>query len=757
MEKPSEHRQFGGRIILVAGLPCSGKGTQCKLLARESGFLHISLGDVVRKAVEDASELGRQAKQFLDQGSLLPDDLAAAFVLDQLQKAGHDSPGCLLDGFPRTAGQAQKLIDMGIVVDRMVLFEVADSVLVARAPGRRIDPETGDIYHLQHVPPPSEIGARLVRRDYDGDQDTFLDRLKSNHERIREVLPFFKNKITTVDANAEPGAVLAAVKKCLAETIRPQDDDEWPEDEPMLAPSSGMQPYLTVTPTVDAANEGGARTVVVNVHMPDEQSRVPVDVCCVIDISGSMGQSATPANDESSGEDLGLSVLDIVKHAVKAVMAVLQDCDRMSLVAFDDKAETVFALREMSANGRDQATEALNSLRPKGQTNLWDGIHAGMESLREEVHGSVGRRKTLLVLTDGQPNISPPRGHQHELRLYRDSYPDFSFQINTFGFGYDLDSELLTDLACEGNGTFAFIPDAVIVGTTFVNSVANALSTWAQSTQVHLMLEKGASFNGPVTGAGQVTEASWGRVLNLGPLQLGQDRNFAVPLLLPPGEEPYLEVVLKYSIPGMGSQQTNLRAADRTATADAAVAELRSQVVEVIFRVVREAAANRGKAAQQTLEALSGRLVAATSSCSDQKLVALRADVEGRVAKALKGKDRFNRWGKHYLRALARAHQLQMCTNFMDPGLQIYGGTLFRDLRAQGDDAFLSLPAPTPAQDETSLPCDRCGQMTPFCNYAEHASICGTGRQAATPAAQPSAPRPPAADMQTYYAGSGGG
>jgi len=522
------------------------------------------------------------------------------------------------------------------------------------------------------------------------------------------------------------------------ESVSVQQDDERPTDELMSAPSSGVQPALTVTPTVDVANEGGACTVVVNVHMPDEQTRVPMDVCCVIDISGSMGQLATPANDESSAAQGGLSVLDIVKHAVKAVICILEDCDRMSLVAFDDKAETVFALHEMNTSGRDQATEALNSLHPKGQTNLWDGIHAGMETLREEVPGSIARRKTLLVLTDGQPNISPPRGHLHELRLYRDSCPDFSVQINTFGFGYDLDSELLTDLASDGNGTFAFIPDAVIVGTTFVNSVANALSTWAQSTQVHLMLENGAAFNGPVVGAGQATEASWGRILNLGPLQLGQARNFAVPLVLPPGIEPYLEVVVKYTIPGMGSQQSSFHAAGRTAIVDAFVAELRSQVVDVALEVVREAAANRGKAAQQMLEALAGRLVAAMSGCSDQQLAALKADVEGRMAKALKGKDRFHRWGKHYLRALARAHQLQMCTNFMDPGLQIYGGTLFRDLRAQGDAAFLSLPAPTPAQDETPLPCD-------------------TGMPAATPAAQPSSQPPSSANMRTYYAGSGGG
>jgi len=757
MDTPSEHNPHGGRIVLVAGPPCSGKGTQCKLLARELGFLHVSLGDVVRKAVEDATDLGRQAQPFLDQGSFVPDDLAVEFVRNQLQQAaGHNSTDYLLDGFPRTAAQARKLIDMGVVVDRMVLLEVADSVLVARAPGRRIDPETGDIYHLEYAAPPVEIGARLVSRAYDDDKDAFHTRLNTNRERIKEVLPFFKDKVVTVDATAEPAAVLAAVKQALAKSIVMQDDDEWPEDEPMSAPSNGIQLALQVSPTADVAKEGGPCTVAVSVHMPDERTRVPVDMCCVIDISGSMGQSATPANEESSAaQDMGLSVLDIVKHAVKAVMGVLEDSDRMSLVAFDDKAETVFSLHEMSASGREQATEALNSLRPKGQTNLWDGIHTGMETLREDKPGSADRRKTLLVLTDGQPNISPPRGHLHELRLYRDSHPEFSFQINTFGFGYDLDSELLTDLASDGNGTFAFIPDAVIVGTTFVNSVANALCTWAQSTQVHLMLENGATFNGPVVGAGQATEASWGRVLNLGPLHLGQTRNFAVQLLLPAGIEPYLEVVVKYSIPQIGCQQTGLRAASRTATADAAVAELRSRVVEVGFEVVREAAANRGKAAQQALQALSDRLVAATSSCNDEQLLALRADVEGRMAKALKGKDRFNRWGKHYLRALARAHQLQVCTNFMDPGLQTYGGTLFKELRAQGDAAFLNLPAPTPAQDETSLPCDRCGQMIPFCNYAEHARTCGTGAPAAPPAAP--AQRAPAPNMQTYYAGSGGG
>merc|ERR1711967_72593 len=106
----------------------------------------------------------------------------------------------------------------------------------------------------------------------------------------------------------------------------------------------------------------------------------------------------------------------------------------------------------------------------------------------------------------------------------------------------------------------------------------------------------------------------------------------------------------------------------------------------------------------------------------------LKADVEGRASKALLGADRFNRWGKHYLRAFTRAHKLQNCTNFMDKSLQDYGGTLFKALRAEGDSTFLSLPPPQPSRPVAAQ------------------------RRPSAPAA--SAPAP---DMSVYYGGSGGG
>merc|ERR1712046_299843 len=116
------------------------------------------------------------------------------------------------------------------------------------------------------------------------------------------------------------------------------------------------------------------------------------------------------------------------------------------------------------------------------------------------------------------------------------------------------------------------------------------------------------------------------------------------------------------------------------------------------------------------------------------------------MLKALKGKERFNRWGKHYLRALARAHQVQQCTNFMDPGLQVYGGELFRALRDIGDEAFLSLPPPKPSK---ALP--------PVALVAPTPTPPPPAARASWSGPSPARQRTPSPQMSTYYAGSGGG
>jgi hypothetical protein len=393
----------------------------------------------------------------------------------------------------------------------------------------------------------------------------------------------------------------------------------------------------------------------------------------------------------------------------------------------------------MTGGGKAQAIHSLESLKPSGGTNLWGGLLVGMDALRCE--SNTNRKKSVLLLTDGRPTVTPPRGFVGELKFYLETHADFSYQLNTFGFGYGLSSDLLRDLAEEGNGTFAFIPDARIVGTCFINCVANAVTNFTQKASLHLLLKNGCEFAGPVAGEMPVLETDWGRVVSLGPLLYGQVRNVVVPLRLPPGSDPYLDVVLSWpDQKDYGEVRVNSTASNRNITDEAIVAVARCLLVSKTLQAIELGSADKGNAANNVLLTLIGQLasleclVRNKPSPSALRMSSLLEDARGRITKALNGKDRFNRWGRHYLRAVTRAHQIEQCTNFMDPGLQPYGAEFFKSVVEEGGQIFLGLPPPTKGQTRNQPP-------QPPKNHNNHRP--------------PSPPAVPA--MDTYYAGSGGG
>lgn len=122
------------------------------------GLEHISVGDLLREQVADGTPIGLKAKEFMDSGNLVPDELVVEMVVDTLGKA---EKGWLLDGYPRSSSQAQALEKLGIRPDVVLLINVPDEAIIDRVVGRRLDPETGDIYHMTFKPPPAEIVDRL--------------------------------------------------------------------------------------------------------------------------------------------------------------------------------------------------------------------------------------------------------------------------------------------------------------------------------------------------------------------------------------------------------------------------------------------------------------------------------------------------------------------------------------------------------------------------------------------------------------------
>lgn len=202
-------------IVVIAGPPAAGKGTQCDKIKTKFGYVHLSTGDILRENVKTGTELGKKAKGYMDSGALVPSELIVDLVKDRLKQADVQARGCLLDGFPRAPDQAKALADAGIKVQKFLLIKVPDETLVERGCGRRLDPVTGDIYHLKFKPPPADVVSRLVHRS--DDQETAIrERLKNYHSQIDGILPYFKDVAVNIDGTGKPDDVFKLIDEGLA-------------------------------------------------------------------------------------------------------------------------------------------------------------------------------------------------------------------------------------------------------------------------------------------------------------------------------------------------------------------------------------------------------------------------------------------------------------------------------------------------------------------------------------------------------------
>ena len=210
--------------LIFIGPPGSGKGTQAKRLAATHGVPHISTGDMLREAIADGTELGLKAAPVVASGGLVPDDLMVGIIKDRLNKADAKK-GFILDGFPRTVGQAEKLENLvgnGAGGVRVVQLLVPDDVIVKRIALRRSCPQCGAIYHLETAPPRNDQvcdrdGAELIARPDDNEQ-AVRTRLEAFRKQTLPVATFYKTKsvLRQVDGVGPADQVFERIEKSLS-------------------------------------------------------------------------------------------------------------------------------------------------------------------------------------------------------------------------------------------------------------------------------------------------------------------------------------------------------------------------------------------------------------------------------------------------------------------------------------------------------------------------------------------------------------
>ncbi len=210
--------------IIMLGAPGAGKGTQAKMIADKYSIPHISTGDIFRANIKNGTELGKKAKEYMDKGLLVPDELTVDLVIDRVAQ-DDCANGYVLDGFPRTIPQAesldQALTERNEKIDYAINVEVPDENIINRMSGRRACLACGATYHIVHIPTKVEgicdrCGAELVLRD-DDKPETVKNRLDVYHDQTQPLIEYYSNKgaLVEVDGTKEMSEVFADIVNIL--------------------------------------------------------------------------------------------------------------------------------------------------------------------------------------------------------------------------------------------------------------------------------------------------------------------------------------------------------------------------------------------------------------------------------------------------------------------------------------------------------------------------------------------------------------
>lgn len=382
-------------------------------------------------------------------------------------------------------------------------------------------------------------------------------------------------------------------------------------------------------------------------------------IICVVDTSSSMNMLIENVVADSPP----YTRLDLVKHSLRTIFKSLNNGDYFGIVTFATEANVILNPKEITDDNKLHTDNIIEGIRAFGSTNLWDGLKTSIDLMRENVKANYNGN--IFVLTDGLSNIDPPRGVISTLKRYLGEM-DSRYSVNLFGYGYNLDSELLWKIANMMNGIYGFIPDASMIGTIFVNAMANVLSR----LYTRLTIE---------------TDERYVRVIgydnNYGSININETKH--IMLEVHDCDEINVRV---YGDNELFERFLVLNQNDLNFDEYVKYCRL-ARVPELIKSLMKDCDLSEFETFYETCKGYDSL---------ENLRIDLKSDdsSEGQVWKAISNREWFDRWGKHYLPAFALSHRYQVCLNFRDKSIQEYGGELFNELKDTIEGIFCELPAP---------------------------------------------------------------
>ena len=405
------------------------------------------------------------------------------------------------------------------------------------------------------------------------------------------------------------------------------------------------------------------------------------DIVLCIDTSGSMGSSA----DKLDSEQSGLSILDILKYSANVIIKSGNEKQRIGIVQFSSEGRIIKPLTVLNEKGKRDLMASIELLSEGGQTNLYDGIIKSWELFET----STCKKKSIILFTDGEPNMEPPRGYLAQLQNIREKKyaGKYISDINIYTYGNNVNSELSDNISKETNGVYGFIPDSILMGDLLIHKIAALRST--KTKNAILKIEFGDNILNTYISDSinhQFVSIS-SLIINVGDILDGSTRNFVIPIKTDNFELPIIYASLEYEdIKVENSNITIINSLDINYNL------LRQDSVIILSKIIE----NVNDSNFSNANILFNNFISKLTN-SDFRIISLKETFNDQVKLAY-SHQYYSKWGKHYLFSLRRALQMEQCNNYKDKCVQHFGKLMFKTILDEADDIFTSLPPPRPSR-----------------------------------------------------------
>jgi Mg-chelatase subunit ChlD len=473
--------------------------------------------------------------------------------------------------------------------------------------------------------------------------------------------------------------------------------------ERFLSQSSLVPAQAVPEPFVDCALTLEASMTRSHLHIkvspPAEGDRQPALFFMLLDISGSTSENSG-ADLEKGAKDY--TILDLCKHTVRTLGGILGPRDMLCLITYSSTAKVALKPTAMDKDGQKKLDAILKPIKAEGNTNIWAALEL-MDRIASAPEYSKSNISAAL-LTDGVSNQNPGRGVLEMFKLY--GKPSL-YNLSTFGFGYNIDSALLISLANASGGAFAFCPDFSMVATVFINWAATALASASKPKTIKVSFQDGSVAS-----------------INTGTIQFGQARDFMVPLT---------SDIISITMDQQSATPTKVEGFQLEEMA-------RFDLINSLKKLLE---------GNGSLTPLVGLYDKYKGTEAEHLMSEIKADgqvVLGTQPTLTHGQSYWTRWGRHYIPAYMRAHELQQRMNFKDAALQKYGSKTFEEIQTVGDHVFGTVDPfePTGTMKEEYSPYNRV--ISPTSAY---------NARSVSPTSAVRPPRPVGSPMMSLTSGGG--